>query len=126
MVDPSFDPGGTPAALLNHLSGSPHGSNISERFDCFRISKASDCSVARRVFPGSKPPCMEDEESACGSKTDSANACLMVPPLYLTGGATVNLDDTQSTTTTPSSRFRDEESHGRQSQGRVIGPPIRT
>ena len=65
-------------------------------------------------FPGSEPPC---EEGARGSKTDSANACLMVPPLYLTGRVTANLDVAQLTTTAPSSRVRIQESHGRQSQG---------
>ena len=42
------------AALLNHLSGGPHGSDISERFDCFRISEASDCSVTSWVFSGER------------------------------------------------------------------------
>jgi hypothetical protein len=32
---------------------------------------------------------MEDEEGAYGSKTDSANTCLMVPPICLTSRARI-------------------------------------
>ena len=74
-------------------------------------------------FPGSELPC---EEGACGSKTDSANACLMVPPLYLTGRVTVNLDVAQSTTTAPSSKSGSGRAMVAKVKGRAIGPPIPT
>ena len=94
----SFDPGSTRlAALLNHpSSGGPQEATISERFDCSRVSEAPSYSVARRVFSGGGSPCMEDE-GAYGSKTDSANTCLMVPPICLTSRARIQ-EDRESTT----------------------------